>query len=51
MVAAYLNPKKEKVVYAPKFFLGFDCNNEFPAGISVGTEFNWVDVPITTTSK
>ena len=44
--AAYLNPKKEKVVYAPKCFLGFDCETEFPKGISDKTGFNWIDVPV-----
>ena len=44
--AAYLNPKKEKVVFAPKYFLGFDCGMEFPLGISESTGFQWIDVPL-----
>ena len=31
--AAYLNPKSNKIIYTPKYWLGFKINKEFPAGI------------------
>lgn len=40
--AAYLNPKIEKKIYAPKYFLGFHILKEFPAEISYKTPFSWV---------
>lgn len=43
--AAYLNGKQGKMVFAPKYFLGFDSETEFPLGISATTGFKWIDVP------
>lgn len=44
--AAYLNKKKDKKVYAPKYWLGFKVKEEFPKGVSV-IDWTWVDVNIT----
>jgi hypothetical protein len=40
---AWLNEKKDKVIYAPNYFLGFNVKKFFPAGIKVDS-WNWVDV-------
>lgn len=40
---AWLNDKKEKVVYAPNYFLGFKVKKFYPAGIKVD-DWNWIDV-------
>ncbi|HOF56001.1 MAG TPA: alpha-1,2-fucosyltransferase [Prolixibacteraceae bacterium] len=42
--AAYQNNKPNKLIIAPKYFLGFYLGREFPNGISVNTTFKWVDV-------
>lgn len=41
--AAWLNYKKEKVIYAPNYFLGFKINKFYPNGIKVDS-WNWIDV-------
>jgi hypothetical protein len=38
--AAWLNPKKNKLVYAPKYWLGFKDQKEFPTGIT--KNLNWI---------
>lgn len=40
---AYLNPKKEKIVYAPEFWLGFKIDEEYPKKI-IPVEFIKVNV-------
>lgn len=44
--ASFLNPKKEKIIIAPKDFLGFYVHKEFPNSISKGTCFNWIEVQV-----
>lgn len=39
--AAYLNQVAD-AIYAPLYFLGYNAGMEYPAGIRVGTRFNWV---------
>ncbi|ASU36816.1 alpha-1,2-fucosyltransferase [Mucilaginibacter xinganensis] len=41
--AAYLNKKKNKSVYCPKHFLGFNKGEDYPAKIYPA---NWVTVPV-----
>ena len=41
---AWLNSKKDKQIYAPKYWLGFKDGKEFPAGVSDHVNFNWVQV-------
>lgn len=41
--AAYLNNKNNKVVFAPKYWLGFKVKEESPAGIML-PEWNWSEV-------
>ncbi|MBU1372309.1 MAG: alpha-1,2-fucosyltransferase [Bacteroidetes bacterium] len=41
--AAYLNPKKNKAVYAPKNWLGFKIGREHPKGIMTD-KFTWCEV-------
>jgi hypothetical protein len=41
--AAWLNRQNNKVVYAPKYYLGFKVNKYYPAGINVN-DWNWIDV-------
>lgn len=40
--AAMLNDKKDKVIYAPKFWIGFKQNVEYPKGI-MSPQWNWID--------
>ena len=40
--AAYLNSKQDKKIYAPKNWLGYNRNKEYPVGIMTD-EFYWVD--------
>lgn len=40
--AAWLNNKKEKIIYAPNYFLGFKIKKFYPAGIKVN-DWNWID--------
>lgn len=42
--AAFLNPKVNKHVFAPKYFLGFHINKEFPVGISYKLPYEWINV-------
>jgi hypothetical protein len=44
--AAYLNKKKNKRILAPKYFLGFHIQQEFPNGISKNLSYEWIDVTI-----
>lgn len=39
--AAFLN-KKPKTVFAPKYFLGYNSLQEYPAGIMSQTQFKWI---------
>ena len=41
--AAYLNEKTDKVIYAPKNWLGFKENKEHPVGI-MSVNWNWLEV-------
>jgi hypothetical protein len=41
---AWLNNNKNKKIYAPKYWLGFNEGKEFPPGISDHTNFNWIQV-------
>lgn len=41
--AAWLNKKENKIIYAPNYFLGFNINQFYPAGIKVNS-WNWIDV-------
>ena len=40
---AFLNKNKELEVFAPKYWLGFKVDKEYPVGIT-STNFNWIDV-------
>jgi hypothetical protein len=40
---AYLNSKKHKVVYCPKYYLGFHLKKEYPIGIY---PVNWIQVDV-----
>ncbi len=40
---AYLNPKENKQVYAPKYFLGFHEKKEFPNGIYIKTGYKEIE--------
>jgi hypothetical protein len=40
--AAYLN-NKNKIIYAPKYWLGFKVNQEYPVGI-MSVNWKWMDV-------
>ena len=40
---AYLNKKAEKQVLAPKYFLGFNENKEYPMGIYTGTDYKEIE--------
>ena len=42
--AAYLNNKKEKIVYAPKYWLGYHIKKEFPIGISYNLPYFWEEI-------
>ncbi|MDR1583932.1 MAG: alpha-1,2-fucosyltransferase [Prevotellaceae bacterium] len=39
--ASYLSEKKDAVIYAPKYWLGFKVSKEYPAGIHT-PRFNWI---------
>ena len=41
---AWLNKNKNKKIYAPQYWLGFNEGKEFPRGISYNTNFNWMPV-------
>jgi len=41
---AWLNKNKNKQVFAPKYWLGFKDEREFPAGVSDNLNFNWITV-------
>jgi hypothetical protein len=41
---AWLNSNKNKQVFAPKYWLGFKNEREYPQGIGDYVEFNWVQV-------
>jgi|SRR6185503_5706352 len=41
---AWLNKNKNKKVFAPKYWLGFKDEREFPAGIGDHLNFNWITV-------
>lgn len=41
---AWLNNNENKQIYAPKYWLGFKEEKEFPAGISDNIEVNWIHV-------
>jgi Glycosyl transferase family 11 len=41
--AAWLNKKKDKIIYAPEYYLGFKVATFFPKNIKV-EEWNWVNV-------
>ena len=41
--AAWLNPKQDKIIYAPQYFLGFKVNAYYPMGIKVDA-WQWIDV-------
>ena len=41
--AAYLNNKPNKIIYAPKYWLGFKVNKEYPAGI-MSVDWKWIEV-------
>ena len=42
--AAYLNDKAEKIVYAPKHFLGFQVNRNYPDAIYYKLPYIFVDI-------
>ncbi len=39
---AFLNPKQDKLVYAPKYWLGFKVNQEYPIGI-MDIDWHWIE--------
>lgn len=41
--AAFLNQNEKKSIYAPKYWLGFKINSEYPLGI-MSERFEWIDV-------
>lgn len=41
---AWLNKNENKQVFAPKYWLGFKDEKEFPAGVSDNLNFNWITV-------
>jgi hypothetical protein len=41
---AYLNPKKDKIIYAPQYWLGFKVEKEYPVSI---IPRSWITVPVT----
>jgi hypothetical protein len=41
--ASFLNFKNNKLIYAPKNWLGFRANKEYPVGIT-NENWNWIDV-------
>lgn len=41
--AAYLNSKRDKQVFVPKYFLGYHVKREFPVGIYKDTQFTEVE--------
>ncbi|HWD90005.1 MAG TPA: alpha-1,2-fucosyltransferase [Mucilaginibacter sp.] len=41
---AWLNSNKNKQIYAPQYWLGFNGGKEFPAGVSDHIDINWVQV-------
>jgi len=41
--AAYLNKKKNKIVYCPRYFLGFKINKEYPVNIF---PHNWLQITV-----
>ena len=40
--AAFLNKKPKKIVFAPKYWLGYKVSKEIPIGI-MNVPFNWID--------
>ena len=43
--AAYLNAKEHKIVYAPKYWLGFKVDKEIPEKI-MSVNWNWINAKI-----
>lgn len=41
--AAYLNSKRDKQVFVPKYFLGYHVKREFPVGIYKDTQFTEIE--------
>lgn len=41
--AAYLNSKRDKQVFVPKYFLGYHVKMEFPVGIYIDTQFTEIE--------
>jgi len=41
--AAYLNPKKNKIIYCPQYWLGFKVKKEYPENI-IPTAWNQIKV-------
>jgi len=41
---AWLNNRPDKVIYAPKYWIGFNKGQEYPVGISDNLNINWVSL-------
>jgi hypothetical protein len=42
--AAYLNKKQNKIIFAPRYWLGFKVKREFPVGITSVKDWNLIEV-------